>query len=419
MTSATESPEQALEPHIRLVRLRAEAALVRRLNSGHGFADPGIPAQLFLRDDRARERLGRDALRPRDTHLEQASELDEMIADTTALLEAHDSPLAHLVDRFGLSAGEGALLGIAVAYELDSDVRGLCHALVAPRREALFADACQELAPQLESSSALLRALHPNGPLSWCRLVESQEERRAGRAMTARALGCSRRVIDWLLGDQRIAAPLHAMMTVHGPEAELGVYLSDEVSAQVERVADLLRASEPGSGQPAAAVLIQGPMGCGKLAAAHRIAAALNSPLVRLPLPALVAPSGAGRSPALAREALTEARLRDGLPYLPSVEALTDAEAPDAAAAVVEAIDRYPGIVMLSTRAKGMPSLPVSRPFHLVHFGRPSLAVRRQAWQLGLDALGDAAEVEEDSADSLAARYVIGPGTIGQVLRAP
>ena len=158
MTAPSNSLEGALEPHVRRVRLRAEAALVRRLNAGLGFADPSIPAQLFLRDDSARERMGRDALRPRDTHAEQAGELDELIADASAQLEVHESPLTSLAGRFALSAAESALLEIAVAYELDSDVRVICHALGAPRRDALFADVCQELAPVLESTPTLLAA---------------------------------------------------------------------------------------------------------------------------------------------------------------------------------------------------------------------------------------------------------------------
>lgn len=417
MTEPSASPERALEPHIRLARLRAEAALVRRLNAGYGFADPSLPAQLFLRDEAARERLGRDPLRPRDTHEEQASELEEEIADLAARLEVHASPLADLVDGFRLSPAESALLGIAVAYELDRDVRELAHALAAPRRGALFGDVCQEIAPELSSTSALLGALHPNATLIWCRLVELKEDRGATHASAARALSCSRRVIDWLLGDERIAAPLHLLLEVIPSERDLGVYLGGDVTEQVERVAGLLRAhrSEPGARAPA--VLIQGPMGCGKLAAAHRIAAALGSPLAKIPLPGLLAPHGAGRDPGLAREALTEARLRDAVPYLPAVEALTDSDAGEAAAAVVDAVNRYPGIAILSTREKGLPSLPFSRPFHLVRIGRPGLELRRQAWEHGLVRLGDAADLQPDAADSLAARYVVGPGTIGEVLR--
>jgi len=417
MTAPTSSPDHALEPHLRFVRLRAEAALVRRLNAGYGFSDPRLPAQLYLRDDAARERLGRDALRPRDTHEDQAVEIEEQAADVAAQLEVHASPLVDLFDRFRLSPPERALLAIAVAYELDRDVRELCHALAAPRRGGLYGDVCQELAPELDSTPALLRALHPNAALVWCRLLESQEEGGPPRAITARSLSCSRRVVDWLLGDDRIAAPLHAMLEVIPPERDLGVYLGDEVVEQIDRIAGLLRTHESDEKERAPAVLVQGPMGCGKLATAQGIARALASPLARIPLHAILTPHGAGRDPGVARELLTEARLRDALPYLPAVEALTASEAPEATAGIIDAVNRYPGVVLLSTREKGLPSLPFARPFHLVRIGRPSLEMRRQAWAHGLARLGDVADVEADAAESLAARYVVGPGTVGEVLR--
>ena len=112
-----------------LLEADAEAALVRRLNAGYGFADARVPAQVFLRDPEARERMSRDALRPRDTHLDQAAELDEAIADLEAVVAVHASPLSTLCDRFALSPAEAALLALAVAYELDADVRSLCHGL--------------------------------------------------------------------------------------------------------------------------------------------------------------------------------------------------------------------------------------------------------------------------------------------------
>ena len=42
-----------LAPLITLVRRYAEAALVRRLNAGSGFADPRVPSQIYLRDESA------------------------------------------------------------------------------------------------------------------------------------------------------------------------------------------------------------------------------------------------------------------------------------------------------------------------------------------------------------------------------
>jgi hypothetical protein len=62
------------------VRLHAEAALVRRLNAGAGFADPRVPSQIYLRDAAAMARLAGGTLRPRGTHAKAEAELERAIA---------------------------------------------------------------------------------------------------------------------------------------------------------------------------------------------------------------------------------------------------------------------------------------------------------------------------------------------------
>ncbi|HEY5947666.1 MAG TPA: hypothetical protein VIV40_19315, partial [Kofleriaceae bacterium] len=53
---------------VREVRLHAEAALVRRLNAGAGFADPRAASQIYLRDEAALARIAGGTLRPQGTH---------------------------------------------------------------------------------------------------------------------------------------------------------------------------------------------------------------------------------------------------------------------------------------------------------------------------------------------------------------
>src|SRR5690606_23040453 len=122
------------------VRLYAEAALVHRFNAGYGFADVRIPAEVYLWDESPRQRLTRDSLRPQGTHLAQAEEIDQAIGNAYATLDGYESPLTLLSERFGLDEGERALLGITLAYELDRDVRELCHALAGRRPPALYTD---------------------------------------------------------------------------------------------------------------------------------------------------------------------------------------------------------------------------------------------------------------------------------------
>ena len=124
-------------------RLRAERALLVRLNRGAGFADPRAPTQVYLRDDAASARLGQLALRPNDTHRKAAAAVDAALAAVEAA--APPSPLAPLVARAGLTAAEAALIAIAIAAAIDDDTRELTHALAGRRRAGLYLDVCSEI----------------------------------------------------------------------------------------------------------------------------------------------------------------------------------------------------------------------------------------------------------------------------------
>lgn len=462
MSAATPSPESALAPHIDAVRLHAEAALVRRFNAGYGFADARIAAETYLHHPETRERMARDALRPQDTHADQAAEIEQALARARDALADHASPLTVLAGRFGLDAAERALLAVAVAYELDRDVRALCHALAGNRGPLLFADVCQELAPALASAHTMLRILHPGGRLCRGCLIVTEPARaapgRSGRhgpltAALAGALAVDRHVLDWLLGDERLAEPLDAVMHVRAPDQALPVYLDDAVLAQIDEVAARLAA--PGaSGAPGLPplVLIQGASGSGKQAVAHRLAARLGRALAVAPLPGVRRAArawgwGWTDDARLLRQVLAQARMRGAVAYLPGVEALaadhgdgadragsgpageTDASlaGPHAGDAMHGELARHGELAILATREQGMPALDLGRPFHLVHIPAASLDVRRRAWAHGLGGLAGPTDnaapglagATDDlaaAADDLAARYVIGPGAVGEVV---
>src|ERR1051325_8904524 len=73
-----------LDAAIASVRLHAEAALLRRLNAGAGFADPRIASQIYLRDEAALARLAGGTLRPQGTHRKAAGELAHLISGAGA-----------------------------------------------------------------------------------------------------------------------------------------------------------------------------------------------------------------------------------------------------------------------------------------------------------------------------------------------
>ena len=53
---------------VRDIRMHAEAALLRRLNAGAGFADGRLASQIYLRDESALARIAGGTLRPQGTH---------------------------------------------------------------------------------------------------------------------------------------------------------------------------------------------------------------------------------------------------------------------------------------------------------------------------------------------------------------
>src|SRR5215213_9629233 len=135
MSGAADLPDW-LAAIVREVRLHAEAALVRRLNAGAGFADPRTPSQIYLRDEAALARIAGGTLRPQGTHKKAAAELERAIAAATGH-EARQTRLATLTQRLAIDPIGGGLLVAALAYALDLDTRELVHALTPRRRPAL------------------------------------------------------------------------------------------------------------------------------------------------------------------------------------------------------------------------------------------------------------------------------------------
>src|SRR5215467_414769 len=98
----------ALDAAIASVRLHAEAALLRRLNAGAGFADPRVASQIYLRDHDAMARLAGGTLRPQGTHSKAAKDLDAAIA--AARTDARGTRFALLATRMGLDPIAGGLV---------------------------------------------------------------------------------------------------------------------------------------------------------------------------------------------------------------------------------------------------------------------------------------------------------------------
>jgi hypothetical protein len=389
-----EPPTDPLQQAIATVRLHAEAALLRRLNAGAGFADPRLASQIYLRDEAALGRLAGGTLRPQGSHRKAAGELARQIAAA----ETGDRPsrLQAMTRRLGIDPTASGVLLVAIAYALDLDTRELCHALAPRRGPALTLETCADI---LEVAPAgAIRAIAPGGPL------------RRGRAITATGEGLAAELdvpgpaLAWLLGDDALQPPLAALLELYAADAELGVVLPAAAIAALDALVPRIGSPSP------IAVVVRGPRGSGRRAAAHRLAHALGRPLVLIPVPALIALETRTRAPLLG-QALAAARLRGAVPLLGDADALYD-ERGDVAPEHLDAIVHLPGLLIAASSGRGG-HLELRRPQLGVALPRTELGDRERAWHAALlpHALGTA-----DDASELAARYVIGPGAIADVV---
>jgi hypothetical protein len=403
-----------LDAVIASVRLHAEAALMRRLNAGAGFADPRVASQIYLRDAAAMERLAGGTLRPRGTHAKAAAELERVIADATAAGPGA-TRLAVMAARLGLDPLASGVLLAAVAYSLDLDTRELFHALAPRRRPALYLEACADV---LQAPPAgLLAAAAAGSPLRRGRVVTVE-----GDGLAA-ALELTGPAALWLLGDDALQPPLAGLLELLAPEAELGVVLPAAACAALDALVPRLREARVG-------VVIAGPRGSGRRAAAHRLARALGRPLLVIPVPAVLALEHRAKA-ALVAPALAAARLRDAVPFLADAEALYD-DRGNLAAEHLDAIAHAPGLLLAGLAGRGG-HLELRRPVLAAPLPRTELEDRERAWSTGLAPHGELrAEPSNPEAGALgsmtggrpgvplaaelAARYVIGPGAIADVI---
>lgn len=379
---------------VREIRLHAEAALVRRLDAGSGFADSRSPSQIYLRDEAALARIAGGTLRPRGTHRKAAEELAQAIAQTSGH-DARQSRFGTLAQRLEIDHAASGLLAAALAYALDLDMRELAHALAPRRRPALYLDTCADVLGL--PTTTLLAATSPGSAL------------RRGRALVVDGDGLSasieiaRPVLAWLLGDDALAPPLAGTCELIPHDVSLGVALPAAIERAVDELAPKVTGTSP------IAVVLRGPRGSGRRAAAHRLAHALARPLLVIPIPALVTAEQRSRT-ALLAAALAAARLRDAVPYLADADALYD-ESGMMSPEHAEAIAGVPGVIAVGSTGRGG-HLDLRRPALAVAMPRAELEDRQQAWEhaLALRAAPTAPAAE------LAARYVIGPGAIADVV---
>ncbi len=373
------------------VRLHAEAALLRRLDAGSGFADSRVASQIYLRDAAAAARLAGGTLRPQGTHRKALAELETAIA--AAGVDARQTPLGLLVKRLGLSAAGGALTAAALAYAVDLDMRELVHALVPRRKPGLYVECCADVLGI--ATVELLREVAPGAELRRCRVLAVD-----GDGLEA-AIELHPAALAWLLGDDGLQPPVSAVARLVDAAPHAAV-LPDGVCAQIDALVGVVRDEQ-------VAVVVRGPRGSGRQAAAQRLKAALGRPGMVIQVPALVAAERGARANLLGA-ALVAAQLRDAVVYLADADALYD-ERGELAPEHLAALRAFRGVVVAGSTGKGG-HLDLGRPQLIVAMPRTELADRERAWEQELAARGGPTQEAAD----LAARYVIGAGAISDVV---
>jgi hypothetical protein len=365
------------------VRLRAEAAVLRRLDVG---ADA---RHAYVRDPAAAARLAGGTLRPQGAQRKALVEVTEKIAQTTVDLDG--TRIAQLAVRFGLDPIAGGVVIVALAYAVDLDTRELCHALAPRRSPALYLETIADV--MSAQPAQVLAATAVGSPLRRGRLVTLDGDGLAADL----AIGTG--ALAWLHGDDALQPPLAAIAALLAdPEVELPPAACTAADTLAARLVEVHRSD--------IAVVIRGPRGSGRHAVAFRLARATHRPLLDIDCIALVALEKRTRS-VLLGHALAAARMRDAIPYLREADALwIDGElSPDHD----DALHHHAGAVIAGSSGRSG-HLKLPRPVLTLAMPRAELADRERAWAR---AVGSAS----DEAVEMAGRYVIGPGAIADVAR--
>ncbi|CAN5323553.1 hypothetical protein BH11MYX1_BH11MYX1_09470 [soil metagenome] len=386
-----ESSEPWLTAVIEELRLHAEAAVLRRL-------DVGSPSQLYLRDPAALARVTHGTLRPQGAHRKATAEVEAAIADASAksarLVAGQAGPesrLSIMTRRLGIDPAASGLVAAALAYALDLDTRELVHALAPRKPPALYLATCADV---LELSPIeLLGATAQGSPLRRGRVLAIE-----GSGLDA-AIELSPAMLAWLLGDDALQPPIAGTCEL-GSETS-SVVLPAGVIQAFDAIVPRARAK--------IAVVLRGPRGSGRRAAAQRLANALGRPLMTIPIPALLTAEKRAGKPLLA-VALAAAQLHDAVPYLGDADSLYD-ESGTMAAEHADAISEVPGAIAVASTGRGG-HLDLRRPALIIAMPRTELEDRQNAWANSLVA----AKGPVEHAMELGARYVIGPGAIADVV---
>lgn len=293
-----------------------------------------------------------------------------------------------LSERLGLSPFERNILLLCAAVELDTSIAGLC---------ARAQDDPHCTYPTFALALNLLPdpvwdALSPQRPLRHWRLLEIGQS--AATALTISSLRIDEHIVNLLKGVTYLDDRLTPVLTAFPEQDPEG---SESQSAAAELILQQLQAVAPQRGSPIVQLL--GTDAASKHAVAALVCRALHRRLYKLD--SAVLPLGSGDL-----EALVRLWQRDSLLLPIALYVDSDGVEGPLSSIVDRLLSRVEGTVFLGTRNL-WPS--ASHAPIAVEVGKPTTVEQRECW---VSALGSE---HEDIADSLAAQFNLGVGTIRDV----
>ncbi len=381
-----------------------------------GVADPdGLRAGLLRLD--LRLRLAVDALRG-----ELASRADDPLrglyisdSDVDALLDG--TPPAEAADRL-LGGPVGAIVPrlaqLARIFDLDAFEQEAILICLAPeidlRYERIYAYLQDDVSRRRPTVDLLLRLLSPtlesriadrqwfttSGRLLSEGLLVLADEASTNWPLLARPLRVDDRIVEYLLGSDRLDSRIVSLCRLGRPEENLDAhYLPNDLLASIVR---LLQAADGTSTGPL--IYVHGPSGAAKRAVVHAACGAARRPVLIVDVDALIA---SGRGTLALQLVAREARLQDAVLALDRFDRLlvdeVDVLSVRTSFRAIVSERRGPTVLIGETRWEPSAWLP---PVQAMRIEMPALApsARLQIWRRQLDGRLSADDVAE-----LAARF--------------
>ncbi|MEZ4398627.1 MAG: ATP-binding protein [Kofleriaceae bacterium] len=309
------------------------------------------------------------------------------------------TPLAELIEEFGLSPLARLALMLVVAPHISDEAARLYQLVVDDRARPLVDEGLlvRLLGPRVNPHD-LARELDPDRPLVRCGLVAVG----AGAARRFAPLAVDPLVLARLRGEALAGDPDDVLPVMSGTRT------LDELRLEpAARAALVAAAARPRSADAPLRLVVRGRVGSGRRSILAALAAAAGRPLAMVHV--LHVTDGGRPSAAAVRRALERCRLAGWIPCLDGLD-LVAADDRLLLQQLRHVVARHPGPVV--ARVEPETRAPLEAGHELIDLDDLSEVSRREVWQ---EALATRTAVDAELSD-LAARWRIGPGTVHNVI---